>query len=153
MLATGAVAPEFSLNSLSGERQTLSGLLASGPVLLAFYKAGCPVCQLTLPYLERLSQGSLRVVTISQDSEPDTQRFRQRFELTLPVLFDRAEDRYPASNSFGITLVPSLFLVEPGGIVSMAGSGFSKKELETLGQRAGVAVFHKDENVPEWKAG
>jgi len=49
--------------------------------------------------------------------------------------------------------VPALFLVEPGGIVSMAGSGFRKKELETLGQRAGVAVFHKEDNVPEWKAG
>jgi len=90
MLATGAVAPDFSLTGLSGESQTLSGLLASGPVLLAFYKAGCPVCQLTLPYLERLSQGSLRVVTISQDGEAETQRFRQRFELTLPALFDRA---------------------------------------------------------------
>ena len=153
MLATGAMAPDFSLTSLSGERQSLSGLLASGPVLLAFYKASCPVCQLTLPYLERLSQGSLRVITISQDGEPDTQRFRSAFKLTLPALLDRAEDRYPASNSFGISLVPSLFLVEPGGIVSMAGSGFHKKELETLGQRAGVAVFHKDDNVPEWKAG
>ena len=147
------MAPEFSLTSLSGESQSLSGLLASGPVLLAFYKASCPVCQLTLPYIERLSRGSLRVVTISQDGEQETQRFRQRFELTLPALFDRAEDRYPASNSFGITHVPALFLVEPGGVVSMAGSGFRKKELETLGQRAGVTVFHEDDHVPEWKAG
>ena len=32
-------------------------------------------------------------------------------------------------------------------------SGFSKRDLEALGKRVGVAAFRPDENVPEWKAG
>src|SRR5690349_17716705 len=108
MLAAGAKAPEFALTQVSGEPATLSGLLAGGPALLALYKAGCPVCQLTLPYLERISKGSLRVVAISQDAERETQRFLDNFRLTIPALLDPAEDRYPVSNAFGITSVPSL---------------------------------------------
>ena len=83
----------------------------------------------------------------------DTSRFRQRFSLTFPTLLDRQQDVYPASNAFGITNVPSLFLIEPDGVVSMAASGFGKADLEALGKRAGVTVFHPDEKVPEWKGG
>jgi peroxiredoxin len=153
MLATGAKAPNVSLTGLSGSRETLAELIAKEPVLLAFYKVSCPVCQLTLPFLDRLAPGKLPVVTISQDDTSSTERFRQRFNLSRPVLFDREQDGYPASNAFGITNVPSLFLVEADGSISMAGSGFRKSDLEALGKRAGVTIFRDDENVPEWKAG
>ena len=49
--------------------------------------------------------------------------------------------------------MPSLFLVETDGTISLAGSGFRKAELEALGARAGVQVFRQEDNVPEWKAG
>jgi hypothetical protein len=71
----------------------------------------------------------------------------------MPTLLDREEAGYPASNRFGITHVPSLFLVEPDGVISLASDGFVKKDLETIGKRAGVKPFGPDENVPEWKAG
>ncbi len=57
------------------------------------------------------------------------------------------------SNAFGITNVPSLFLVEPDGVISLASQGFVKRDLEALGKRAGVEVFRQGEKVPEWKAG
>ena len=152
MLLTGAKAPQVTLTNLSGGQETLANLRAQGTLLLAFYKGGCPVCQMTLPFLERLA-GKLPVILISQDDPATTERFRQRFGLTLPALLDREQDGYPSSNAFGITNVPSLFLIEPDGAISMAGSGFRKADLEALGRRAGVTIFHQDENVPEWKAG
>ena len=153
MLSAGVKAPQFRLEDLSGESRTLSGLLASGPVLLALYKIGCPVCQMTAPYLERISKGSLQVIGISQDDARGTARFGESFGLTVPSLIDKEGDGYPASSAFGIAVVPSLFLVEADGVISVASEGFVKRDLEALGKRAGVATFLAGEQVPEWKAG
>jgi peroxiredoxin len=153
MLAAGAAAPSFDLEDISGGRQALSEILSHGPALIALYKVSCPVCQLTLPYLERIAAGSLQVVAISQDDEPGTQRFGETFHVTMPTLLDRAEAGYPVSNGFGISRVPSLFLVEPDGVISLASEGFVKRDLEAIGQRAGIVPFRPEENVPEWKAG
>jgi peroxiredoxin len=158
MLAAGAKAPSFSLTDSSGQPCDLADVLAEGPVLLALYKAGCPVCQMTLPYLDRISQGAvskgaLQVLAISQDDPAITTRFQKTFGLTLRTLLDREELGYPVSNAFGITHVPSLFVVETDGTVSLAGAGFRKSELEQIAVRAGVTVFRQEDNVPEWKAG
>jgi len=154
MVAAGAEAPQFELTDLAGAKASLDEILTKGPALLAFYKVSCPVCQLTAPFLERLAASSaIQVIGISQDDASATQAFRQRFGLTFPTLLDRSSEEYPASNAYGISSVPSLFLVEQDSNVAKAFSGFSKRDLESLGERAGVATFRPDENVPEWKAG
>jgi peroxiredoxin len=122
-------------------------------VLLVFYKISCPVCQLTLPYLNRLAHGSLQIVTISQDDASATRRFQTRFGVDLPTHLDTADDGYPLSNSFGITHVPSIFLIEADGTISLASEGFVKADLESIAARAGVELFRADEAVPAWKAG
>ena len=152
-LTAGTNAPDFALEDLSGSKQTLSDILARGPALLVFYKVSCPVCQLALPYLERLSKGSLQVIGISQDDARGTSRFRDTYGLTMSTLLDREEEHYPASNAFRITRVPSLFLVEPDHTISLASDGFVKGDLEAIGRRAGVHPFGPGDNVPEWKAG
>jgi peroxiredoxin len=153
MLQAASRSPAFSLTDLSAKRLASSELLADGPLVLAFYKSSCPVCQLTLPFLDRVAQAGMRIIGVSQDKEADTERFRERFNLSMPFLLDRAEDGYPASNGFGITNVPSLFLIESDGTILTSTSGFSKAYLEDLGKRAGVTVFRPEEKVPEWKAG
>lgn len=154
MLNSGAQAPPFELLDLDGKSQSLDEMLADGkPLLLSFFKVSCPVCQLVFPFLERMANGGgLRFVAISQDDAAATRNFHRRFGVTFPTLLDSARAGYPASNAFGITNVPSLFLIEPDGGISLAISGFSKRDLETLGKRAGAQPFH-GEQVPEWKAG
>ena len=142
MLSAGSNAPAVSL--LAGIR---------GPVLLVFYKISCPVCQMTLPFLERIARGSLPIVAVSQDDEAATRRFQSRFGVTLTTLFDREDDGYPASKAFGITHVPSLFLVERDGKISLASEGFVKADLESIALRAALPIFRADEPVPAWKAG
>jgi peroxiredoxin len=152
-LSTGEPAPSFRLQTLDGAVVTSEGILAKGPALFAFYKASCPVCQLTLPFLNRLQGGAVQVFTVSQDS-PDTAReFNEAFDLTLPALIDPAAGNYPASNLFGLTHVPSLFLIEPDGRIAMASVGFYKKDLESLADRAGLPIFRAGERVPEAKSG
>ncbi|MGA2215422.1 MAG: TlpA disulfide reductase family protein [Bryobacteraceae bacterium] len=150
----GAPAPSFSLAALAGPARSLEEILAGGPALLAFFKISCPVCQLTVPYLERLAKNdALQVIAISQDDARATREFAGRFGLTFPLLLDSSADDYPASNAYGISSVPTLFVIEPDGIISRAFAGFSKRDFEQLGARAGVAPFGPEDHVPEWKAG
>ena len=154
LAAAGAKAPQFRLSTLDGSTRSLQELLAGGPALLAFYKISCPVCQLTVPYLERLAAGSsLQVIGISQDDAKATHGFMNRFGLTFTTLLDLGDEDYPASNAFGITSVPSLFLIESDGVISRSIAGFSKRDFEDIGARAGVSPFGADDHVPEWKAG
>ena len=154
---THGVAPEFNVLTLAGERKTLADLLASGPVLLAFYKVTCPTCQFTFPFLQRLhtgaGPGSPQVVAISQDDAFNTEQFNRRFGITFSTLLDRREEGYPASNAFGITNVPTLFLVETDGRISQSVAGFEKSVMLGLGERFGVTIFNAGERVPVFQPG
>jgi peroxiredoxin len=127
-------------------------IVASGPALLAFYKVSCPVCQMTLPYLERLRGGSLQIFAVSQDDAEASAEFDAEFGVRTD-LFDPEEAGFPASNAFGLTHVPSLFLVGPDRKVSLESIGFFKKDLEALAALAGRPIFRKGERVPEAKSG
>jgi peroxiredoxin len=159
MLAAGVRAPEVSFRTLDGRSQTLADLLAGGPVVLAFFKVTCPVCQMALPYLDRLHRGAVRdgaamqFIGVSQDDAAAAREFASEFNITFPVLLDEASRGYTASNAFAIHSVPSVFLIEPDGRVSASGHGFSKKDIEALGRRAGVAPFEPAERVPDFRPG
>jgi peroxiredoxin len=132
----------------------LEKILAGGPALLAFFKVSCPVCQFTFPFLERIAKsGSMRVFGVSQDDAKATARFAKEFGVTFPMLLDEERAGYPASNAFGVSTVPTLFLIDTSGVVALSSEGFLKRDLADLGRRAGVEVFRQDEYVPEWKAG
>ena len=147
------VAPAFELERLGGGRLALSELLLNSPVLLVFFKISCPICQLTLPYLERLKDGKLRIILASQDDAESTAEFHAAFGTSLETLLDSEDACYPVSNAYGITNVPTLFLIEQDGTVSERIDGFVKREMLSLGARCGIAPFRQDERVPEWKAG
>ena len=154
LLDPGSPAPEFQLPQLDGGSAALQEILAKGPALIAFYKTTCPVCQLTFPFLERIHKGgTLPVYAISQDDAEDTREFNREFGLTLPTLLDSGRSGYPVSNAFGISSVPSMFLIERDGAIARVIEGWSKQDIESLGELAGVRVIRQGDNVPEWKAG
>jgi peroxiredoxin len=150
----GARAPEFRLARLEGGKVAVADLLADGPVALAFFKISCPVCQMTLPFFDRIHSGSgLRVYGISQNDAQDTREFAKEYGLQFPLLLDAEDDRFPASNAYGISHVPTTFLVEPDGMVGRVIEGWVKQDILWLGARAGVNPIGAEDHVPEWKAG
>jgi peroxiredoxin len=153
-LTAGQRAPEFRLQDLAGGEKTLGDLLKSGPVFLAFFKVSCPTCQFTLPFLERIYQdGRARMFAVSQDDADATREFHREFGITMPTLLDSARHGYPASNAYGLSHVPSMFLVERDGTISWSLVGFHRKDLEALGEKLGVNPFKPGERVPEMKSG
>jgi peroxiredoxin len=157
MLTPGERAPDFELQDDHGRARSLRDLVKSGPVLVAFFKTTCPVCHLTFPFLDRVHRGqatpAVSIFGISQDDADSTREFTDEFGVTFPILFDTADSGYPASNAYGISHVPSAFLVEPDGVISWTMEGFDKKALETLGAKAGVATFTAHDRVPVFKPG
>ncbi len=152
-LEPGSAAPPFELKSLNGKTISLADLRRERPVFLVFMKVSCPVCQMTFPFLDRLSRGGVSIVSVSQDHAGATQSFNAKFGVSFATLLDEETAGYPVSNAYGVNHVPTGFLVEPDGEVSMVMEGFAKRQLEEVGARAGVAPFAASEYVPEWKAG
>lgn len=152
MLQAGRTAPEVRLRDRSGNEISLDTLTSEGPVLIAFFKISCPVCQQTMPFLERVrGNGKVRVIGVSQDDARSTAEFLDEFSPGVETLYDARP--YPASNAFQITHVPTIFQVEPGGAISHAWTGFSKSDLAAFGERAGQRVFREGERVPEFRPG
>ena len=95
-----------------------------------FFKVSCPVCQMSLPFLDRIAEAGagLRIIAVSQDDTEATHEFTSTFKVShIGMLFDPPP--YEASRAFRITSVPSVFVIEPDGIISQAIEGFSKERL------------------------
>jgi peroxiredoxin len=158
----GNAAPVFSLKGLDGKDYSLPALLQKGPVVAAFFKISCPVCQFTFPFVERLYKryggDGVTFLGISQDDARATKEFARDYGVTFPMVLD--EKGYPASNAYGLTNVPTIFLIEPDGTVRVSSMGFDKDDLETIGsaltQRqkiSATALFKPGESVPAHKPG
>src|SRR5271157_5246361 len=110
-IEAGHAAPGFSLKALDGKEYSLEKLLERGPAVVAFFKISCPVCQFTVPFLERLHEryagDGASVIGVSQDDARSTKEFNREYGVTFPTLLDG--ERYSASNAYGLTNVPTIF--------------------------------------------
>ncbi|MFZ0814184.1 MAG: TlpA disulfide reductase family protein [Candidatus Sulfotelmatobacter sp.] len=162
-LTPGTKAPDFELKALDGKSFVLSEELARGPVVLAFFKAGCPTCQYTFPFLERLERAyghkGVRIVGVSQNDPKKTADFAKEFGVTFPVLLDNT-DTYPASNAYGLTNVPSIFWIAQDGEIELSSVGWLKADFTEINRKMAesgntppVAVFKPGEDVRDFRAG
>ena len=161
-LDRGLKAPEIELPLLGGGKFSLAESLSKGRVGLAFFKVSCPVCQYALPYYERLSQRlaakDITFVGISEDNARDTAEFAKEFGITFPIALD-LPDRYRVSASYGLTNVPTLFVIGSRGTIEHIIVSWSRKELEELygeyldSATAQSPLFGDSEMVAEFRAG
>jgi cytochrome c biogenesis protein CcmG, thiol:disulfide interchange protein DsbE len=163
-LESGVLAPETNLTFLDGSKFALKDALTRGPVVAAFFKVSCPVCQFAFPYLERLfkaygSSGKFTFAGVSQDGVSDTKAFNREFGITFPTLLDD-KGKYPASNAYGLTNVPTVFLISPEGGIEASIVGWSKPEMEQLNQKLArigglpaAQIFAPGERIPDYKPG
>jgi len=161
-IVAGSMAAGFSLKSLDNKDYSLNALLERGPVVAAFFKVSCPVCQFTFPFLERLYKryggDGVTFLGISQDDARATQNFAKEYGMTFPLLLD--DNGYPVSNAYGLTNVPTIFLIDTDGTVKVSSMGFDKKDLENiaahLAERKKISLaplFRPDEVIPANKPG
>lgn len=162
-LTTASAAPDFTLKGIDGSTFSLKDALARGPVVLAFFKISCPVCQYALPVLERIYKAhrneGATIIGISQDKQRDTAAFMNEYGITFPVLLDDTNS-YPVSNAYGLTNVPTIFWVSQEGQIEISSVGWSRRDVEEIHQRMAelthapaVPLFKPSEDVRDFRAG
>ncbi len=138
-LPAGTKAPDFSLPTVTdgkgGSKFSLQEALQQGPVLAVFFKISCPTCQYTFPFLERIHKAygdkKITIVAISQNDLSDTAAFLKEYGVTFLTLLDDPNG-YAVSNAYGLTNVPSLFLIGQDGTIEVTSVGWVKQEVEEI---------------------
>ena len=162
-LPAGTKAPQFELKAMDGKRFVLGEELARGPVVLAFFKVSCPVCQYAFPFLERLERAyghkGVRIIGVSQNDPKQTAAFTKEFGVTFPVLLDDTES-FPVSNAYGLTNVPTVFWIAQDGEIEVSSVGWSKADFTEINRKMAEAgsvspsvMFKAGEDVRDFRAG
>jgi peroxiredoxin len=162
-LTVGTKAPDFEVRAMDGRRFVLRDELALGPVVLVFFKVSCPTCQYALPFLERLERAyghtGVRIIGVTQNDPKQTAAFTKEFGISFPVLLDEM-DRYPVSNAYGLTNVPTLFWIAQDGQIEVSSVAWVKADFEEVGRKMAAArnlppasVFKAGEDVRDFRAG
>ncbi len=99
------------------------------------------------------------MVGISQNDAKETAAFVKEFGVTFPVLLDEV-GRYPVSNAYGLTNVPTVFWVAQDGEIEVSSVGWVKADFEQInrklaasGKAAPAVVFKPGEDVRDFRAG
>jgi len=162
-LSQGKTAPDFTLPDMQGGQFSLREALARGPVVTAFFKVSCPVCQYAFPFLDRIYRvhggENITFVGISQNEKKDTAAFAKTYGVTFPVLLDDT-NKFPVSNAYGLTNVPTIFWIGKDGQIEVSSVGWSRQDIEQINRIAGdtngtgaVPVFRSGEQVADFQAG
>lgn len=145
-LPPGSAAPNFTLKDFDGVEHRLAAALTNGPVLVVFFKVSCPTCQYGMRYYSRigehLADTPVTVWSISQNDPESTKAFNREFESNLAALIDGEEAGFPVSNAYGITHVPSAFVIGQEGEVKYSSVGWVRAEVEEIAAAMSAAAEH-----------
>ena len=117
-LYVGQQAPDFELQTLSGETVRLSDFRGKR-VMVNFWATWCPPCRAEMPDMEKFYNAKdveiLAVnLTDTETSIGAIENFVDEFELTFPILLDSNLD---VSFLYKIQPIPTTFMVDSSGII------------------------------------
>lgn len=120
-LEIGETLPEFTIETLDGGNLSRAAL-AGKPALLVFWNTWCPDCMRELPVIDRLARqfvprglAVLAINTAINDSERRARAYWDKSAYIFPSGFD---DGFDVGQAFAVRGVPTIFLVDPGGVVT-----------------------------------
>jgi peroxiredoxin len=130
VVKVGDAVEPFTLDLSTGGSVTRDALTADGPVALIFFRfAGCPACNLALPYYDRttapaLREAGIRLVAVSPHlAERGLDDIRSRHGLSFEVATDRNNR---LARRFGLAFQPANTVIPQGDdnwIGALTGTG------------------------------
>ena len=116
----GALAPDFTLQNLSGEEITLSDLRGK-MVLINLWATWCGPCRLEMPafedkYQELEGEGFVVLAVNFDESAEDVADFRDELGLTFELLLDPGGE---VQKLYRNRTYPSSFFVGPDGVIQI----------------------------------
>lgn len=94
VVQAGDTFPPFTLRDVEGDEITRESLLVDGPAVIVFFRfAGCPACNIALPYYQRnlwpkLEAAGIRLVAVSPQVPERLVEIKQRHGLGFTIASD-----------------------------------------------------------------
>ena len=146
--------PDFEIDVLS-----IKQAKSNGPVFVVVWRADCPTCKLTMPFIDRMANRykAATIVGISQNTAEETKDFAEDNKLSMT---NYADPHLRISSLLNIATVPAYWLVGRDGKVSHLGVGWDATKLEAIAQalaaQSSVAyspLISPADDVPAFKPG
>lgn len=123
-LEVGNLAPDFELQTLTGEQIRLSDLRGQR-VMINFWATWCPPCRAEMPDMEEFYQDKdveiLAVdLTATETSVEDVEAFVAEYDLSFPILLDEHTE---VASLYRIQPIPTSFMVDSDGVVQYQAYG------------------------------
>ena len=113
----GALAPDFTLSTLEGQKVSL-GEMRGKPVVLCFWTTVCGYCRIQMPYLQEAFDqkgGEVRFIAIDLgESEPVVAQFARDNGINFTIALD--QDR-AVGDAYNVRYRPTTFLVDKEGVI------------------------------------
>jgi peroxiredoxin len=123
----GYTAPDFSLESMSGEQVQLSSLRGN-PVVLNFWTSWCGYCADEMPDFQdaydTYKDDGLIILAINvtvDDTRNDAINYIDEFGFSMPVLFD---DKGDAMRKYNVNGYPNSFFIDSSGVIQDVAYGY-----------------------------
>lgn len=133
LLAEGTPAPAIDARGQDG--RAFGGELDGRVTVVDFFATWCPHCRDSLAGHDRLMEAfgdRVRLLIIDVDEEPSLVRAffaRRRLPTGAELVFDRAS---LTSRAWKVTGFPTMYLLDRGGVVRYATSGYAYSQIVTL---------------------
>jgi cytochrome c biogenesis protein CcmG/thiol:disulfide interchange protein DsbE len=116
----GFLAPDFSLNTPTGERVTLSDLRGQA-VLVNLWATWCPPCRAEMPAIQKLYEeyhdSGFTVLAVNMTYQDDpfaVVPFVQEYGLTFPLLIEETGE---VAAKYELRSLPSSFFIDREGVI------------------------------------
>lgn len=129
-------APDFTLKSLEGQEINLASLKGK-VVVLDFWATWCGPCRESIPHLVDLFKNyqakGLEVIGMSLDKGETevVRRFSHSMSIPYPIILTPEE----VSRKFGVTALPTTFLIDKEGKIQEKMVGFNSKIAKEMTER------------------
>ena len=124
-VSAGSKAPSFRLSTLDGKTVGLADV-TDKPTVIVFWATWCPHCRAEMPVVEKIykdvhAKGG-NILGISLDDKASTASdFVRANHITFPIAV--AGSRNDIVRSYGISGIPTVFVLDKGGVVKARYAG------------------------------
>lgn len=117
-LGIGSISPDFTLNTVEGNKLTLSEVKGEY-ILVDFWASWCAPCRASFPHLKELVKkyGKDGFVIVGVGTADEEEKWRKAIEedqTTWNHVYDRSEDHQygPVAKLYGVPFLPTTFLID-----------------------------------------